>query len=131
MTHVGSGGQEKFQGHLGGLGGIAEDIFGVVGSFNLCAEFVEFGSWNRELVDRFEDWKMRNVLRVSSAESCAVSAADWACTISVRGFSGLIDSVIDSVGGVCNVSTGVSVNVDWKRLEIGARRLRARSWRPG
>ena len=37
------------------LGGIAEDIFGVVGGFDGCAEFVEFGSWKR-LVDGVGVW---------------------------------------------------------------------------
>jgi hypothetical protein len=65
----------------------------------------------------------------SDVNSCCagVLASDCACTISKRGFS---EREISSLIGVCNVSTGLSGNVDWKRLEIGARRLRARSWRP-
>lgn len=44
MAQVGSCCEEHFEGYLGGLGRVAEDIFGVVGGFHGGAKFVEFSS---------------------------------------------------------------------------------------
>lgn len=66
MAQVGSCGQEQFQGHLGWLGGIAEDIFGMIGGFDFRTEFVECRYWDKELVLMgSRDRRIRDVLEAA------------------------------------------------------------------
>lgn len=51
MAQVCSCCEQHFQGDLGWLGGVADDIFGVVGGFHACAELFEIASWGEEKKD--------------------------------------------------------------------------------